>query len=403
MKFVTYSSEVFRSFINDYKALVSAADKIEDGEEIKGKLLDTKFLMSMLFLADVNCFMSKFSKKVQISSNLPWDYSSSFDYMLGQIDLMMDEIIFIRNKLKEIIDSDYDGLFNGLSSHLFPFFMTVKDILTKTEYQGIPLKRRDQSQLRSFDPMYTLPGKQLERLVNFGVRYLAALRDNLTGRFDCHTMTMCRKFRELLDPSPYFYPSNNFSTKEPLDDVKTFKDFIKIIPFIPNEENFIGTLFFQLTEIKKIMLNLIGSYRATGDQELISNTQKLLKQIYGKADADSMAEARYFLSCVVCFPVSEAIVESWGSVIDKVISNKVAFKESSDESADITEKVVFIKTAGPTAGAVNNRKLFKRALTLMYKGSDYPKHFMRPHGSKGMCSKVVSKITDGSTKDTIFY
>ena len=151
------------------------------------------------------------------------------------------------------------------------------------------------------------------------------------------------------------------------------------------------------------MLNLIGSYRATGDQELISNTQKLLKQIYGKADADSMAEARYFLSCVVCFPVSEAIVESWGSVIDKVISNKVAFKESSDESADITEKVVFIIMAGPTAGAVNNRKLFKRALTLMYKGSDYPKHFMRPHGSKGMCSKVVSKITDGSTKDTIFY
>ena len=141
MKFVTYSSEVFRSFINDYKALVSAADKIEDGEEIKGKLLDTKFLMSMLFLADVNCFMSKFSKKVQISSNLPWDYSSSFDYMLGRIDLMMDEIIFIRNKLKEMIDSDYDGLFNGLSSHLFPFFMTVKDILTKTEYQGIPLRR----------------------------------------------------------------------------------------------------------------------------------------------------------------------------------------------------------------------------------------------------------------------
>ena len=252
MKFVTYSSEVFRSFINDYKALVSAADKIEDGEEIKGKLLDTKFLMSMLFLADVNCFMSKFSKKVQISTNLPWDYSSSFDYMLGQIDLMMDEIIFIRNKLKEMIDSDYDGLFNGLSSHLFPFFMTVKDILTKTEYQGIPLKHRDQSQLRSFDPMYTLPGKQLERLVNFGVRYLAALRDNLTGRFDCHTMTMCRKFRELLDPSPYFYPSNNFSTKEPLDDVKTFKDFIKIVPLYQTRRILLGHYSSNLQKLKRL-------------------------------------------------------------------------------------------------------------------------------------------------------
>ena len=63
---------------------------------------------------------------------------------------------------------------------------------------------------------------------------------------------------------------------------------------------------------------------------------------------------------------------------------------------------MFIKVAGPSAGAVSNRRLFKRALTLMFKGSDYPKHFMRPHG-KGMCSKVVTKITEGNLKDSIFY
>ena len=67
------------------------------------------------------------------------------------------------------------------------------------------------------------------------------------------------------------------------------------------------------------------------------------------------------------------------SVIDKVINDKVAFKESSSDTADIIEKFVFIKVAGPNAGAVSNRRLFKRALTLMFKGSDYAKHFMRPH------------------------
>ena len=114
-----------------------------------------------------------------------------------------------------------------------------------------------------------------------------------------------------------------------------------------------------------------------------------------------MAEVKYFLSCVVSFPVSEAIVESWGSVIDKVINDKGVFKESSSDTADIIEKFVFIKVAGPNAGAVSNRRLFKRALTLMFKGSDYAKHLMRPH-VKGICSKVATKISEGDTKDNIF-
>ena len=83
------------------------------------------------------------------------------------------------------------------------------------------------------------------------------------------------------------------------------------------------------------------------------------------------------MSCVVAFPVSEAIVESWGSVIDNVISQKTAFKEAdSPDEADMTEKVVFVKLVGPSAGAVSNRKLFKRALVLMYSGTDYAKHFI---------------------------
>ena len=91
-----------------------------------------------------------------------------------------------------------------------------------------------------------------------------------------------------------------------------------------------------------------------------------------------MAVVKYFLSCIVSFPVSEAIVESWGSVIDKVINDKVAFTESSSDTADIIEKFVFTKMAGANAGAVSNRRLFKRALTLMFKGSDYAKHLMPP-------------------------
>ena len=109
-----------------------------------------------------------------------------------------------------------------------------------------------------------------------------------------------------------------------------------------------------------------------------------------------MAEVKYFMFCMITFPVSEAVFETWGSVIDSVIANKIAFKESeSVETADTTEKVVFIKLTGPIAGASSNRKLFKRALTLMYKESDYRKNFMAPYG-KGIVSNVIERLTSGS-------
>ena len=78
---------------------------------------------------------------------------------------------------------------------------------------------------------------------------------------------------------------------------------------------------------------------------------------------------------VVCFPVSEAIVESWGSVIDEIVKSKKNFKEQVDsESTDNTEKLCFIRLNGPESGKINNRKLFKRALCLMYNDSEFETH-----------------------------
>ena len=45
------------------------------------------------------------------------------------------------------------------------------------------------------------------------------------------------------------------------------------------------------------------------------------------------------MSCVVIFPVPEAIVESWGSITDTIIRKNVAFKESDlSDTVDMTEK-----------------------------------------------------------------
>ena len=65
MRFVTYSSEVLKAFISDFKALVSSLDQLDDGVVLNAKILDSKFLFSMLFLLDVNCFMVRASKTIQ--------------------------------------------------------------------------------------------------------------------------------------------------------------------------------------------------------------------------------------------------------------------------------------------------------------------------------------------------
>ena len=101
-----------------------------------------------------------------------------------------------------------------------------------------------------------------------------------------------------------------------------------------------------------------------------------------------------FLSFVVCFPISEAIVESWGSTIDYLNKCKRNVYETSEilETGTV-DKLAFIKLNGPPPGFKANKKLLKNALTLMFDGS-YANHFSHSN-NVGATSKVVCRITEG--------
>lgn len=54
--------------------------------------------------------------------------------------------------------------------------------------------------------------------------------------------------------------------------------------------------------------------------------------------------------CVVNFPIFEAIAKFWGSVIAKIVRDKMAFKEfDSFDTVDITVNFLFTKLVGPSA------------------------------------------------------
>ena len=72
----------------------------------------------------------------------------------------------------------------------------------------------------------------------------------------------------------------------------------------------------------------------------------VLKQTYSKLHDNTMAKVKILIT----FPGSEAIIESWASVIDKIVRNKVEFKEyDSFDIVNVTENFLFIKLVGPSA------------------------------------------------------
>ena len=102
------------------------------------------------------------------------------------------------------------------------------------------------------------------------------------------------------------------------------------------------------------------------------------------------------LSFCVSFPVSEAIVESWGSSITHLYSLKHNPKEYQDDVAETgtVDKMTFIKLNGSPPGMMNNREMLKRALNDCYK-SDNALHFIDQTKFKNsVTSKVVTRILD---------
>ena len=97
-----------------------------------------------------------------------------------------------------------------------------------------------------------------------------------------------------------------------------------------------------------------------------------------------------FLSFIVCFPVSEAVVESWGSSLENIYKKKHAVKDGIDlENVGTVDMLTFIRLNGPPPSAKKNFELYKNALTLMYKGS-FSGHFVHLGNKVPLTSKTIS-------------
>ena len=100
-----------------------------------------------------------------------------------------------------------------------------------------------------------------------------------------------------------------------------------------------------------------------------------------------------YLSYVVSFPVSEALVETCGSVIEHIINHRANAKNGDVSDPGTVEQRVFLHLNGPPAGSSLNVKFLNRALIIMYKG-DVSRHFTHSQRYLRFSSKVTARIHD---------
>ena len=188
--------------------------------------------------------------------------------------------------------------------------------------------------------------------------------------------------RKLFDFNWLIYPtSNDHCNVTDVSEltVHTFTDIIGPINFAPKSEIEIKQLLFEHHQLFEYACVSAVEYRSKYSvQDFIQN---LLKQFVYKHKEKCPILYR-FLSNVVSFPTSEAIVESWGSTIDHLNKSKPHTKEVTGEDLTDTgtvDKLTFIKLYGPLPGLAKNKTMLKLALNLMFNG-DFAKQFIHTDG-----------------------
>lgn len=148
-------------------------------------------------------------------------------------------------------------------------------------------------------------------------------------------------------------------------------------------------MWFEWQQLWLWFVKTISDYRAENAQLNVKRTLKLAVQ--------ELPHITKFLTFCISIPVSEAICETWGSVINYVSDKRTRADDGSIDEIGTIDMRVFISLNGPPAGYKSVRKLLKTALIKKY-GINFFTHFQNVSTSapmqKSVKSKVVSRILE---------
>ena len=428
MKFVGHCSSVLKAFKVNFLTIIRTLGKLatDESTSLQETLMSVSFVFDFLIMTDIMELLCISSKCVQRSSNLPWEYTDTINNLISTLQDMkkalQQELELLTN-----VDVEKDNSTASpraastdlLDPKLFPNFYEWKNVLQQKSYQDCPLpdspistaRTRSRSILQLFT--FKAPGDKektvvdpkvafMQQKLNMYIRYVEKLIGNICDRFlrgtsfdICIKMGMLFNFEKLVSPE-YTSKAAAVNINEDEVDIEKFEDIISGIHFAPKKENKIKDLFFEVRKLHSFAHSVAHEYG--GEEGVASSFTKYVLKSFVNKNGDKYPELFKFLSFVVSFPTSEAIVESWGSVLDHLYKNKPHTKEVCGlEDTGTNDKLTFIKLNGPKPGAVKNERILKAALNMMYKGNFAP-HFIHIGEKTRTTSLVVERIRNNKNE-----
>lgn len=406
MKFVAYSKDVFKTFLGDYKFLVSACEQDPELFSLRDKLLTKSSMFNVLLLADTYDILSKLSKQVQSCENLPWEYLQQMENLGTHLDIYLRYI----NSLINI--NNTEELCKVIENLPVSFFCNTKTAIEMFEsctYQGVTLPDLPVSSkhLRSVKTAVLIQGSQLSENyrndINSFVKFVTSLRE----QFNVYRQNEKPKVDNMIEMAGYLFnfdflqfPRNNVSIQQAAEDkgftCETFSEYVRAFTFFSNNTHEYDkqTLWF---EFKQLCVWFTKTIDANRSESTVYNAKALLKLAVRELRSKYPSIIK-FLIFSLAIPVSEAICESWGSVVNNVITKRPMSSDGSTNDIGITDMRVFIMLNGPPAGYKNIRKFLKIALIEKY-GMSYYKHFKNISASKVYQKSVMSKVVTRLLED----
>ena len=281
----------------------------------------------------------------------------------------------------------------------FPKFSAISDILLYKCYQDVPLPEVPVSirRLRKHTSGKLVNDLNFldDRLRVYG-GYLEKLLFYIDQRFKCDTFEICLNMGKLFNIHNLLFPSTGIlSTMNPLN-IESKEDLFGLLDNLPFSDKVDRqTLYVQYTTFIELIKKEIKDIKSAGlfFNKCRDPVVKILKKFVNLQP--ECLDLIKLLSLCISFPVSEAVVESWGSTISHLFSNKHSPKEPINDvtNTGTIDKLAFLKLNGPPPGMLKNRDLFKKSLEVHYKG-DYSSHFINRTGINTLTSKVVHRILE---------
>lgn len=399
MKFASYSESVFNTFLGDYRSLVCAVEKCPESFALRDKLLSKTNMFIILLLADTYSILSSLSKEVQSSYHLPWQYVQFMENIQVHLEVMIRHVENIASADSRLSRDSLCQMINELPEGFFKHTkLSSEFIMDSSTFKGVPLPDVPVSSkiLRSLSA--SVGNEVVSEIVKCAkefLKFLGSLKEQCQTYLNVdedsnHCIKVIKIADFLFNLDFLIFPRNNVSNEKAEKNFHSFQEFYDKIsvcsyPFLLSIDK--RKLFFEYKQVLLWMTEKLNSARVT---ENILDFKYLFKMTVTDLQQEYPLGIK-LLKFLLSTPVSEAICESWGSVITNIMTKRPAASDLTYDQIGTTDMLAFIMINGPPAGYKGNRKFLKLALCKKY-GTQYYNHFKPVSKSKLMSELVTSKV-----------